>query len=365
MEDKEKINEINATINAIDNKEFKMYFFTLDTKGNPTAGIANIYEHVKVLRELGYDANILHEKDDYHGVSEWLGETYAELPHVSIEKQDLNISTKDFIVIPEIFANVMEQIKGFPCKKIVLSQAYNYVLDLLPIGKRWGDFGFFDIITTSNKQATYLNGLFPNLKTHVVPVSIPKYFKPTKLLKEPTVAIVCREQTDAVKIVKAFYLQNPTYKWVTFKELRGLPRESFAEELSKSCLSVWVDEVSGYGTFPLESMECDTPCIGKIPNLIPEWMEDSESKDEGLTIKNNGIWTNNYLNIPELIATYMKVWLEDSVPTDLSEAITETKGKHTAEMQYEKIKEVYSTIFENRKNEFETMLKSETEKIEK
>jgi hypothetical protein len=37
-------------------------FFTLDTKGNPTAGIANIYEHVKLLNELGYNATILHEK---------------------------------------------------------------------------------------------------------------------------------------------------------------------------------------------------------------------------------------------------------------------------------------------------------------
>jgi hypothetical protein len=27
-------------------------YFTLDTKGNPTAGIANIYEHVKLLNEL-------------------------------------------------------------------------------------------------------------------------------------------------------------------------------------------------------------------------------------------------------------------------------------------------------------------------
>ena len=39
---------------------FGIYFFTIDTKGNPTAGVANIYEHVKVLRELGYDAKILH-----------------------------------------------------------------------------------------------------------------------------------------------------------------------------------------------------------------------------------------------------------------------------------------------------------------
>jgi hypothetical protein len=39
--------------------------------------------------------------------------------------------------------------------------------------------------------------------------------------------------------------------------------------------------------------------------------------EEGQTaIKNNGIWTNTTLNIPELIATYLKVWLEDAVPAE-------------------------------------------------
>ena len=40
----------------ITKKDFGIYFFTLDTKGNPTAGVATIYEHVKILRELGFNA---------------------------------------------------------------------------------------------------------------------------------------------------------------------------------------------------------------------------------------------------------------------------------------------------------------------
>jgi hypothetical protein len=67
-------------------------FFTLDTKGNPTAGIANIYEHVKLLNELGYNATILHEKmiinvlvdENANGINEWLGEEYANLPHAQL-----------------------------------------------------------------------------------------------------------------------------------------------------------------------------------------------------------------------------------------------------------------------------------------
>ena len=103
------------------------------------------------------------------------------------------------------------------------------------------------------------------------------------------------------------------YKWVTFKELRGLSRKQFADELGKSCLAVWIDDNSGFGTFPLEAMECNTPVIGKIPALVPEWMEGVDDNNNPV-IKNNGVWTNTHVNIPELISTYMKVWLEDSVP---------------------------------------------------
>ena len=47
----EQLENIKNSIEKIKNKDFGIYFFTLDTKGNPTAGVATIYEHVK---KLGY-----------------------------------------------------------------------------------------------------------------------------------------------------------------------------------------------------------------------------------------------------------------------------------------------------------------------
>jgi len=363
MED-QKTEQLKGFIEKLDNKDFSLYFFTLDTKGNPTAAIANIYEHVKLLTELGYKATILHEKNDYKlkgdetssGLADWLGEEYAQLPHVSIESQGLNITPTDFIIIPEIFASVMDQIKGFPCRKIVLSQSYDYLLELLPIGKRWDiDYGFNHIITTSTKQASYLKTLFPFAKPYIIPVSIPSYFKPSEKPQTPVVAILTRNQGDAAKIAKAFYLQFPIYKWLTFKEFRGMPRTQFAEELSKCCLAVWVDDSSGFGTFPLEAMESGVNVIGKIPNLVPEWMEVVD--ESGVpTIKNNGVWTNTPLNIPELIATYMKVWLEDAIPAELTNTVKESTGQYTPEKQKEILTAVYAQLIDERKQEFNNMI---------
>jgi hypothetical protein len=359
-----QITQLKEVIGNLENKNFRLYFFTLDTKGNPTAGIANIYEHVKLLNELGYQAYILHEKNDYKlvgdengfGIADWLGEEYAKLPHASIEGQELMISPSDFIIIPEIFSNIMDQVKSFPCKKIVLSQSYDYLLELLPVGKRWDfDYGFNDVITTSKKQAVYVKSLFPSIMTHVVPVSIPEYFKPTGKPKIPVVAIMTRNAGDAAKLAKAFYLQFPIYKWVTFKELRGLSREKFATELEKCFLAVWIDDQAGFGTFPLEAIECNTPVIGKMPNMLPEWLESVEPNGE-VTVKNNGVWTNTTLNMPELIATYLKIWLEDAVPSDLLEGMAESRGQYTTENQKQSISEVYGAIIENRTSELKITL---------
>ena len=364
MEEQKK--QIESTLQNLTDKTFNLYFFTLDTKGNPTAGIANIYEHVKILNELGYNASILHEKNDYklrgneegQGIAEWLGEEYAQLPHVSIEGQQLKVGPADFIIIPEIFSNIMDQVKSFPCKKVVFSQSYDYLLELLPIGKRWNvDYGFNDVITTNVKQAQYLSTLFPGINLHLVPVSIPSYFKASEKPKVPVVALHTRNQSDAAKIAKAFYLQFPMYKWISFKELRGLPRQEFAEELGKACLAVWVDDTAGFGTFPLEAFESDTTVIGKIPNLVPEWMESTDEEGNNV-IKTNGVWTNTTLNIPELIATYLKVWLEDAIPAELTQAINDSKGQYTSEKQLEAITQVYGGLVSSRITELNNMLSS-------
>lgn len=340
---------IKKAIDGLENKDFKIYFFTMDTKGNPTAGVANIYEHVKVLRKLGYNAGILHEKNDYTAVS-WLGEEYINLPHYSSENKDLTITPQDFIIIPEIFGNVMEQLSKLPCKKVVFSQSYDYILDMLPPGKSWRDFGIKDCITTSEKQKEYIDGLFSNtIDTEVIPVSIPSYFKPTEKDKKPVVSIMTREQRDLVKIFKTFYLRHPHLKWITFRDLRGLPRETFAKELSESCLAVWVDDISGFGTFPLEAMKSNVPVLAKVPNMVPEYFTDK-----------NGLWTHDLHAIPDLVANYVQAWLEDNEPTELFEEMKSVKDSYDTETQETKIEEVYTKLFNKRKEELSKTLTKET-----
>lgn len=360
--------QLRNILSKVKDNDYKMYFFVLDTKGNASAGVAYIYEHVKTLRDLGYDAYILHEDHEYHGVQDWLGKEYMELPHVCIKDQ-VGINTEDFLFIPEIFSPLMHDLKGFTAKKVVICQNYHYALELINPGTRWQDYGFFDVITTSDQQAKYIKEIMANIRTHTVPVSIPEYFKPTDEMKKPIVAISTRDQVEARRIVKEFYLKYPMYKWVTFKDMRGMSREEFADMLGQACVAVWLDPVAGFGTFPVEAMECDTPVIGKIPNMIPEYMlEEVAPQEEGeqpqVKLRDNGVWTDSQMNLTSLIAEYMKVWLEDQVPPVISENMEKVKGVYTPENQKAKIEEVYGTLVENRKKEISSLLKPVEDKKE-
>lgn len=351
----EQIEKGRNVIQSLEHNESTIYYFTIDTQGTPTGAVANIYEHVKILNELGYDAKIMHQSNEYHGVQDWLGEEYMELPHVAAENQDFGVGPEDILVVPEAFASLMKQVKDLPCRKVVLCQSYYYSLEQLPIGDKWNTLGFHDVITTSQRQADYIKGIFPKVKTHIIPVSIPDYFQPTDKMKDPMIAIHTREKHEALRIIKEFYLKFPQYSWISFQDLRGIPRSSFAEILGKSCLSVWVDEISGFGTMPIESIECDTPVIGKIPEMIPEWMMDKNENDEEV-IAENGIWSNSKLAIPELISKYMKLWFQDDVPQSLLDEMGKTKGLYPRDQQKDKIKEVYDNFIEDKKNEIQDQI---------
>ena len=138
-----KIENIKNGLESLKNNNYKIYYFVPDTKGNAIASVANTYEHVKILRENGIDACLLHEKNDYKlhgddkgsGISDWLGEEYTKLPHYSVERNEVNVGLADFVVIPEIFSNVMESTINFPAKRIVFAQSYDYILEILDFGK--------------------------------------------------------------------------------------------------------------------------------------------------------------------------------------------------------------------------------------
>jgi len=105
-------------------------------------------------------------------------------------------------------------------------------------------------------------------------------------------------------------------------------------------------------------MKCNTPVIGKIPRMVPEWMGSIDDKGN-LQLNDNGIWTANLNAIPDIIATMVGLYLEDSIPQNIKDGINEYKNKYTTEETIQSIKEVYNRIFTRRIVELKTLAEKE------
>jgi hypothetical protein len=339
----EQTKTLEAALAKLKNKDGKIYFLTQDTEGRAAASVSTNYQYVKHLVDAGFNASILYEKKTAKGVGEWLGSEFTDLPHGNIESGELKVGPADIVMIPELYGHVLEQIVQMPCQKIILCQAYDYILETLKPGFSWPNYGVTRCMTTTKAQKEHIKTICPTVETTVVPISIPKYFKPAVKPKKPLIAIHTRDQRDTLKIIKTFYLQNPQFKWITFKDMRGMSRVDFAEALGESCVSIWVDRISGLGTFPIESMMCNTPVIGSLPILKPDWLTND-----------NGIWTFDESKIVEVLGNFLKNWLEDSVPVALYEKMAETTEQFSEEKERDGIvnyfTELHKTLTEDMEN---------------
>ena len=343
----ENISKLEQSIENMKNKANRIYFLVQDTKGNAKGSVRHIYKMAMSLKESGYNSIILHEKPDYHGVSEWLGEKYMEeLTHVAIEGTNLEVAPEDLIIVPELYGFIMEQIKKLPCGKVVLCQSYDYIFDTLNPGDTWSRLGFHKCITTSERQKEWINNVMKNVSVEVIEPTISDVFVKPELPPKTIINVHTRDHRDTTNLIKAFYSRFPQYRWFTFRDLRGLSEEEFAERMKDSFVSVWVDNISAYGTFPLESMKMGVPVIGVVPNMVPEWMNE-----------NNGIWINNQNMIVDVIADYIQNWLEDNINPNLKGEIEKTvDALKTSEDFNKSVVETFEKMINTRLTSFEEQL---------
>lgn len=345
--DQPQIDKVKLSISNLREKKSKLYFFIHDTKGNAKASIKYIYDLALTLKRSGFNSIILHEKPDYTGVASWLGEEYmTEIPHQVIDGQNVEIAPEDFLIVPEIFGFMMDQVKNLPCGKIVLTQSYAYMLETLQPGQTWNQYGFFKTITTSEAQKDYISKVMRGQSYDIIEPFISDDFKKRNLPPLPIIGVHSREQEDTINLIKTFYLRFPQYRWFTFRDLRGLSQEEFANAISECFVSVWIDRQSGYGTFPLESMKVGVPVIGITPNLVPEWMNE-----------NNGIWIKDEILLPDIIADWTQNWLEDNISEEMYSNIQETVNKLSTKEQFEnKTIELFTEYLELRAQSMEEQI---------
>lgn len=378
---KEIVQRIENEIGKLKDKSFKVLFYVPDAKNNATGYVSYIYQMALTLQQLGYNVKMLYQLDNEYtaeelkkldldnqpidenrvfvGVTESLGEKYAVLQHANIQNEELEVSPSDFLIIPEVYSSVMNQTKKLSCKRIVLTQNYNYLTDFIQVGVSWANFGITDTITSCLNQAELVNSVFPYVKTKVLTPYIPSYFYEGNEPKKLVVNIITKSQKDANKIIKPFYWKYPIYKWVSFRDLRSYPREMFADYLREGAITIWVDSDTQFGYAPLEAIKSGNIVIGKIPELIPEWML-SEDKTQLL---DNGIWFNDINSVHKIIADVVRTWINDDIPTEITDAMKETAKKYSFDEYKTNLDSLMNSYIDERVKEFEEVITVAKSKI--
>lgn len=342
----EQIQKLEKSIDNMKSKLSRVYFIVQDTKGNAKASVRYIYQMAMALKNSGYNPIMLHEKPDYFGVSSWLDEEYMSIEHRSIEGTSLEVSPDDLIIVPEIYGFIMDQITKLPCGKIVLSQAFDHVFETLQPGQTWAQLGFYKCITTTNKQKELIESVMRNVSVEVVEPCITDSFVKSEFPPKTIINIHTRDHRDTTNLIKTFYAKFPQYRWITFRDLRGLSEVEFAKAMNESFVSIWIDQTSSFGTFPLESMKMGIPVLGLVPDNVPTWMNED-----------NGLWVNNKTIVVDVLADFIQNWLEDNINPELFENIQRTVDSlKTLEQFNEDTIELFSKVFDVRIASFEDQL---------
>ena len=379
---KEILSRIEKSISAIKNKESVLYFFVADAKNTPNAKMEYVYELAYTLHEKKYNVCILYQLDNEYtekelsglirkeqpiderrkfvGVSGWLGEKYGKLKHLNIANGTWQVSPHDFLFIPEAFAGLMKETynKRVPCKRYAIVQNFRHITEFIPFGDQWATYGITDAIVTTQKQCDLLKSVFKYVNTYLIPPYIPEYFRKPLTAKKLIVNVVSKTQEDAEHIVKMFYWKYRLFNFVPFRFLSDLPREKYAELLKESAITVWVDQDSSFGNNAIESIRCGNIIIGKMPDIIPDWMVDEKGD-----LLPNGLWVDDINAIPDILASVVNEWIEDEVSPKIYEEMTKTDKKYGFDEWSQNVDNMIEDVFKKRLNEFESVKEMTENKI--
>lgn len=371
----EVIKRIENEISKLNKKEFTLYFFTVDSKNVPSGSVVYSYELALTLKKLGYNVTMLYQLENemnqrqkmkliergnydpmadnvFCGVGDWMGQEYAELPHLNIAKKGVwAVAPSDFLFIPEAFASLMSQtyIYKIPCQRYVLLYNFDYVTDMIPFGASWINFGIRDCIATTDLQAKLIQDVMPYVRTKVLNPYIPEYFRKPVKPKKLIVNVISKRQSDVKKLMKTFYWKYPVYKFIAFKDLRGMAREHYADALKDGAITVWIDTETPFGFGALEAMRCNNVVIGKIPENIQEWMVNENDE-----LLNNVIWFDNMTDVPDMLADVVASWMQDEIPQLIFDEMEKTSSKYTKKAWDENVEKLITGIVNTRIEELET-----------
>lgn len=157
-------------------------------------GNGMIYEHVRILREAGYDACALHHRAPFR--PDWLE---IDIPIRYLDEDQFAPTAADIVVVPEVLAasGVVQQ---FPWRRIVFVQGPFLIVRGLQAHSDYAELGYEEAMAVLPHVARIVERHF-GVAAHVIPPFVaPYFFEPSDAPRERRILFAAKEGYRAAGI---------------------------------------------------------------------------------------------------------------------------------------------------------------------
>lgn len=315
----------------------KVYYYCPNLN-HPSGGMGVLFKQAKILADNGYDVTLIYEgQSEFNPV--WMDFDISYIPKVKINGVgSLRIDSKDLLVIPEGFGNIIDSTKNMKCKRVVLAQSWIYILNSMPQPKSWKESNITDVITPSPNLKNYLDEIMPGLNIQTYNYSINTTYFNKNLQKQPRICFSTRGQENEMKvisIINMFKVLSPKFKHIPFLHLKGYDKITFTKLLSESTFTLYTDEIACVATLPLESMAANTHVIGWDMGV-----KDYAIDNENMFMVTNGDCLALAKKLKEVVEKYFNDELDEQT---LFSNYEKTLNLYTEEQEKNRILEIFET----------------------
>ena len=243
----------------------RLLFVCYPDTNHPIGGVKQIYRQVELLRELGFQAFVLHEQPDFR--VDWFSSTAPVLDIQSYLISGPSVE-HDLIVLPETWvSNIPHYLPSI--KKVIFNQNVYYTFGLdgnfnPSIFRLYSHPDVLGVVTVSQDNYNFLVrgcGFNPNfVYTLLNGIDSSLFHPPT--VKTRSIVYLERKHCYDAKIVCQLARLRPLFDRYTFLSIGNMSHRQVAESLQSALVFLSCGHPEGFGLPLAEAIACGCIIVG-------------------------------------------------------------------------------------------------------
>jgi len=223
----------------------------------PSWGIGMLYTHVRLLRDAGIDAFVLHDRYPFR--PRWLS---MNVPRVYLNRRLFRPLPEDIVVVPEVEAcgnqkrpESSRRMAEIECRRLVFVQGSSLILRGLGGAKNYSELGYEGVIAVLPHIQAILQTHFEAGSVVIPPCIAPYFFAADFSSERKRQIVICHKQgsEDFPALSKFLRRRLPELGW-RLLEIHGKTHRQVARIMKESALHISVNCQESFNATVPEAM---------------------------------------------------------------------------------------------------------------